>query len=73
MDSSYETMRYRRIENKIKFTWMILQLLKRLFEPQGSVLATQKLQMWTFKDLASTDSSYEIMQYRGIGKKMEIH
>ena len=52
---------------------MILQLLGNMFEPLEVCLKAHKLQMYTLYDLAGMDSSYETMQERGIGKKVEIY
>ena len=61
------------MKKKIKFTRMMLQLLRRKFFPLEVCLKAYKLQMYTIYNLACMDSSYETMQDRGVGNKMKIY
>ena len=50
---------------------MISQLFIMIFGPLEVWSQAHKLKMCTLYDPACTDSSYKIMQDRGIGKKMK--
>ena len=68
MDYNYETVQDRERKKKIE---SFQNDLKRICEPQEVCSWACKLQMCSLLDLPCTDSSYETMQDRGIGKNVK--